>query len=328
MSNQIKKIILVTGIAVAVFLTGCGRKDDSSNSEEKATKALMIISSMDTFREMLGNAAIESGKEIGMEVDVVTAEGSSDKQVELMKAAEGEGYDIILCNPVDANTALQLEISAGELPIVFFNSCPEENLLEEGKYVYAGSNEADAGKFQAEYVLSNMKDKNEINVAILQGQKGHSATLGRTNAIKDTLAASGKKINYVFSDYGDWDAAKSEELFDIFLKTGNEADAIICNNDAMALGVISSFKKNGIDPSETMILGVDATGDGCQAILDGTMDYTVCQSATGQGKAAIDAAKALLSGTALTEVEYGAKNGLYVWVPFEPVSIDNVKDYQ
>ena len=112
------------------------------------------------------------------------------------------------------------------------------------------------------------------------------------------------------------------------MKTGRTVDCIICNNDEMALGVIESCKSNKIDPSSFLILGVDATAGGCEAIENGDMGFTVCQSASGQGKACVDAAMALVEGQDLTKVEYAMDNGIYVYVPFEPVSAQNVTEYK
>ena len=86
--------------------------------------------------------------------------------IDVYKRQVDGGYDVILCNPVDTDTALQLQLAAGDLPIVFFNSCPSDDRLEAGKYVFVGSNEAEAGGYQAEYILDKYKDQDEINVAI------------------------------------------------------------------------------------------------------------------------------------------------------------------
>lgn len=309
------------------MLTGCN-VGGIQGRNAGSVKALMIVSTQDTFRETVAEEAGKVAQEQGMQLDVVIGDGTSDTQVKTIKEGVSKGYDVIICNPADAATALQLEIAAGDTPMVFFNSCPEERLLKKGKYVYVGSNEQDAGKFQAEYVLDKLGSKQELNVMLIQGEQQHSATNGRTSAVKNALKDSGKKINYIFSDYADWSREKAKNMFDIMLKTGRDVDCVITNNDEMALGAIESCKEHEIDPASLVILGVDATKEGCEAIENGEMSFTVCQSAPGQGRACVEAAKALVSGEDMSKVEYATENGLYVYVPFEPVTTQNVAEYK
>ena len=92
----------------------------------------------------------------------------------------------------------------------------------------------------------------------------------------------------------------------------------------MAIGAINWLKDNGYDTHQYLVAGIDATADGRQAVADGDMYMTVLQDTAGQGNAAIDAALALGSGGSLKDVEGSTDNLKYVWVPFVPVTKDNV----
>lgn len=307
-----------------VILSACGKTSGSSKTD---IKILFTINDKNPFREILADAAQKAASEKGCSLDVVYAQGIIENQVKQIQQAATNGYDAILCSPIDIDTTTELKSSSGDLPIIFATSCPNEKYLVEDKYIYVGSSESIAGEYQAEYVLDQLASKDEINVVLLKGPNGHSATVGRTKGIKKVLAESGKKINYIFEDYAKWSEDNAKKLFEIFLRTGKTADCVMCNNDSIALGVIKACKENNIDPGSMLILGVDATADGCAAIQSGDMAFTVYQSGTGQGQAAVEAAIAIASGASAKDMEGISDDKKHVWVPFEKVDAGNVTKY-
>lgn len=322
MKKKIKTLGLL-GLLV-MLAAGCGSQEAKNNS---GTKIYLTLNAMDSFRQTLVDAAAEEATARGASLDVGDAQDSIETQMQMIKSASEQGYDVILCGAVSIDTIVEIKASAGETPIIFFNSCPQKKQLEKGQYVYVGSDEQVAGQFQAEYILDKLASKDEINVVLLKGPKGHSATVGRTNGVKQTLKASGKKINYVFEDYANWETDQAKKLFELFLKTGSPVDCVICNNDGMALGVVEACKEAGIDLGTLPILGVDATADGCKAIQNGEMAFTVYQSGLGQGKKAVEMAAYLAKNSQGEDVEGITEDGLYVWVPFEKVDSSNVSEY-
>jgi inositol transport system substrate-binding protein len=322
-----KKIsILLTIIMMFAIISGCGSK--SSVSSNKNVKILFSVSdASDSFRTILTENAKSYAESENVDLTIMDAANSIEKQVEHMKEAVSGGYNVIICAPVDPATTLQLKKAAEGLPIVFMNSAPSDNLLEKNKYIYVASNENVAGQYQAEYIIDYLKNKSDINVVLFKGEKGHSATIGRTKAVKETFKEKGINVQYVFEDNANWSRQTAKEMFNIFLTTGRKFDYVICNNDEMALGVIDSFRENKIDPSSIPIVGIDATGDGCNAVVDGSMKLTVYQSAKGQSESAVQAAIKLGSGGTLSNIENITDDGKYIWVPFEKVDKNNVKQY-
>ena len=231
-------------------LAGCSSKGTGDGS---GIRIYLTVSQADTFRSSLIDAAAKEAEKIGAEFVAEDAEGVLETQVAQIKKAAQEGYDVILCNPINTDTALELEEIAGSIPIVFYNSCPDDKRLKADKYVYVGSSEADAGRYQAEYILENSQGKDEVNIVIMQGELGHSATKERTDSLIQALKESDKTINVVFKDTANWDQGQAKDLFNIFLSTGQPYDFVASNNDSMALGVLDAYAENNINPADVPV---------------------------------------------------------------------------
>lgn len=322
-----KKISLMLIIIISlVVFSGCSSKNNATSN--KKVKILFTVSdASDSYRKMLADGAKSYAESKGIEIDVKDAAGVIETQVSQVKEAVAGGYNVIICAPVDPTTALELERIAKGVPIVFMNSEPDGKLLEKNKYIYVSSNEEVAGQYEAEYVLKYLNNKKDLKVVLLKGEKGHRATKGRTDAVKQTFADKGINAEYVFEDNANWSREKAKEMIKVFLTTGKKFDCIIANNDNMALGAMDALRESNIDPSTVPILGVDATIDACKAIKDGSIQLSVYQSAKGQSISAVEAAIKLGSGNDLSRIENITKDGKYIWIPFEKVDKTNVDKY-
>lgn len=95
----------------------------------------------------------------------------------------------------------------------------------------------------------------------------------------------------------------------------------------MATGAIMACQKNNIDLNNMPILGVDATEQGCKAIIDKQMVFTVYQPAAPQGAEAAKAAIELAKGGTLDNFDTLSEDKLHILVPFEKVDETNAQDY-
>jgi inositol transport system substrate-binding protein len=141
----------------------------------------------------------------------------------------------------------------------------------------------------------------------------------RTKDIHDVIATpecSGMEV--VAEEPGLWQRTMGNNIMTNWLSAGLEFDAVIANNDEMAIGAIQAMKATGIDMNKVVVAGVDATADALQAMESGELDVTVFQDAKAQGRGAVDAAIRLAKSEDVDQK---------VWVPFELVTPANYKDY-
>ena len=126
------------------------------------------------------------------------------------------------------------------------------------------------------------------------------------------------KLNILDEQTAMWMRDKAQDLMTNWLTTGQSFDGVISNNDEMAIGAILSMKAAGMDMSQVVVGGVDATQDALAAMAAGDLDVTVFQDAAGQGAGALDAALKLAKGEAVDQK---------VYVPFQLVTPDTLSNF-
>ncbi|MGZ3298216.1 MAG: substrate-binding domain-containing protein, partial [Asticcacaulis sp.] len=159
--------------------------------------------------------------------------------------------------------------------------------------------------------------KNSGNIVILRGEEGHPAAIERTQGVKEILATRAG-IHLVAEAGCDWKRDKAEKQVTQWRQSGQHIDAILANNDEMALGAIDALKKANIPAGKIAVAGVDGTADALAAIRSGYLTMSFLQNANAQGKQALTDAKAF-AGKQYAE--------LYDWVPYELIIPSNVAEY-
>ncbi|MBR5356952.1 MAG: substrate-binding domain-containing protein [Lachnospiraceae bacterium] len=331
MRNILKRtiVLMLCSAMVVLSLAGCGAKSSGGAVSGNGVKILMTIhDDTDTFLNTLIEAMQAKAQASGVTLEIVTCGGDATVQREQIAKAASSGYDAVICRLADATTILQMEIAAGDMPIVFVNNEPSADYLKADKFIYVGSFEQDAGRYQAEYVWNGLGKPSSLNVIIMEGMKGHAAVPQRTNAVKYFFLDNGVDANIVFCDYGDWSDSVAYNKLEMFKLTKQPFDCIICNNDPMAIGAINWLKDNGYDTKKILVAGIDATDSGCDAIRSGDMFMTVLQDTVGQGEAAIESAVTLAKGKSVSTLSGATEDLKYVWVPFVPITPSNIDQYK
>ena len=154
---------------------------------------------------------------------------------------------------------------------------------------------------------------------ILQSMLRHPAGIQRTKDIHDVVAMDMCNfIEIIDTQVGNVARNQGQDLMTNWLTTGDEFDAVIANNDEMAIGAILAMKADGVDMDSVIVGGIDATPGALQAMAAGDLDVTVFQNAAAQGAGSVQTAIALANGESVPR---------FFRIPFELVTPENMADY-
>ena len=128
-------------------------------------------------------------------------------------------------------------------------------------------------------------DKNNNGVlqyVMLEGEHGSIEARERTEFSIGTINKAGIKTEQLALKAADWqrDLAKTN-ISSLLLQYGKNIEAIIANNDEMAIGAVEALQNNGYnlgDKNKTIVVvGIDATAEAQELIKKGFMAGSVMQ---------------------------------------------------
>lgn len=273
----------------------------------------------DNFLTTLRNNIEATAKEQGVEVQIEDAKNEVGTQLNQIQNFVASGVKAIIVNPVDTDATVGMSEAAekAKIPLIYVNRQPVNVDKLPDNQAFVASNEAVSGTLQMQEVCKLMKGKGKI--VVMMGELSNQAAVQRTKDIEDVIAKDGcKDIKIVEKQTAEWSRTKGNDLMTNWLSAGTEFDAVVSNNDEMALGAIQALKAAGRPMDKVIVAGIDATADALAAMKAGDLDVTVFQSAAGQGKGALEAAVKLAKGEAVDQK---------VWIPFELVTPENMDKY-
>jgi len=335
--------VLIVIILLAVALGGCGGGAAQPAQEEPAKEEPAAEAPAATEEPAAEAPAAEAGDDgtikIGLTMlfddlwlttlrDAMTAYAESQPGVELIAVDSKEdvavqlgqvenfvaqGVDAIIVIPANTDAVEPMTKAAQDagIPLVYVNRKPAD--LPEG-VAYVGSDSIDAGIFQAEWLAEKLGGKG--NVVIMQGNLAQEAAQQRTAGVKQVFEKY-PDIKIIKEDTGNWSRDQGLALMENWLSTGDQIDAVASNNDEMAIGALSAIEAAG-KLGQILVAGVDASPDALAEMDKGRLNMTVFQNAAGQGEGGIKAAIALAKGEKIDQI---------TWIPYEPVTPENYKDY-
>ena len=302
--------LLIAAILILTILNGCNR---NSNSPRQITIGVSYQDLQNEFVIRLQDAIRAKAKELNIKLVELDAQGHAERQVSQIENFVARNVDAIILNPEDQyGSSPAVDIAVREhKPIVVINSIVA-NLDKANAYV--GSPDEEAGKIEANEMMRILKGKG--NIVLLQGPYGHSAEVQRTKGIKEVLSKF-PDARIIAQQTGNWDRAQSLSVMENWLSSGRQINAVIAENDEMAMGALNAITAAG-KQKEIPIIGIDAIPDALKAVSDGKLAGTVFQDAHGQGALSVELAYQLVKGQRVKHTNY---------IPFQLVTKANVNNF-
>ena len=289
-------------------------------ADEAAAKTKIYVSiakTNDRFIDILSGAVSQAaGNDPDIDLTLVNANNDGQTQLNQVRDAIAAHADAIVILGVDGKTEVAAGnmAAAGKVPLVFLNRLPPADRFA-GKVSIVSSNDLVAGRLQMRLIADKLHGAG--NIVILRGEEGHPAAAQRTQGVKEILAEQ-PGIHLIEEATGNWQRDQGEQLITKWLASGEHIDAILCNNDEMAIGAINALKKAKIPAGKVLVAGVDGTPDGLDAIRGGYLTLSLLQNAKAQG------AQSLVDAKKFADHQYA---DFYDWVPYELILPSNVEQY-
>ena len=241
-----------------------------------AQKIGLAMANQDTFLSIMSSALIAHAKKVGASVQMEVAQDDVGKQLSQIQNFVAQKVEAIIINPVDTDATPRMTkiVTDAKIPLVYVNRKPADFDKLPAGVAFVASDERVSGTLQTKEVCRVLKGKG--NIVVLMGELSNEAGRTRTKDIEEVVATkecSGMKI--LDKREGKWSRTQGQDIVTNWLSSGLKFDAVISNNDEMAIGAINALKAANKWKPDFMVAGIDATPDALASMKAGDLKVTV-----------------------------------------------------
>jgi len=258
--------LLAAAAAVALMST-------AALAQDKVKVGLIQIDLSNPFHLGEVDGAKEAARRAGFDLVVTSGEGDVTKQIQAMENLINEGVSVISINFIDAAAfgPTMAKAAAAGIPVVCLHS------KIDGCAAVLGFDERYTGKIVGEYAAELLKKRHngEVKgeVANLQGLLGQGLNTDRSGGFTDVMAQyPGVKV--VAQEPTNWDPTKAVSITENWMTAYPNLELIYGNSDSLTVPAANVVERAG-KQDQVLIVSVDGTQPGLEAVKSGAMESTV-----------------------------------------------------
>ena len=292
--------LIVILCMVCSLMIGCGNSNEqgeNSNSGDKKIIGLVVHSLDDNYVSYLVDA-FENAVAETEEYELMVLDSKKDVNTESQNVTNLISMNAagIVLHCVDSNACENYVTQCKEsgIPLVttkalYSSTQPDTTIIMDSH---------DAGVAQAEGLVEQMGE--EGKVVILLGELGSEYTNERTAGNKEVFEKY-EGISVIQEECANWSRADAMDIIENLLQSGQEFNAVISNNDEMAIGAGLAIQGQGLNLDDYYIAGIDSTPEALDAISEGILDVTVFDNVKNIADTAVEALEKLNNGEEVEE---------------------------
>lgn len=291
---NIKKATALLSLAVFLIATmfGCAKSADFDNKNNNI--AIITKGSDSNFWNDMKNGAMSAANEYNVNITFEGPENEEDykTQNKMIENAISSNTGVIILSAIDFeknSAAVQKAIDSG-IKVITVDSDVDVN----GKELFIGTNNIEAGKKAAKQVVDLCKEQKSINIGIVnygantengkERLKGFSDYIDKIDNAKivDTVNIESNKESAT---------AGAEEL----LKNHKQINVLIGFNEWSTLGVAYAIKELNLN-DKVFGIGFDSNVNCVNMLESGEIDTLIVQNPFSMGYTSVSKASEILSG--------------------------------
>lgn len=262
-------------MALSTGLFAAGQQEGGSGEATLGTAIRTLQNPYQANYKVGGDLyAAEAG---GLEHVVLTCEGSSEKQLNDIKAlvAKTGGDMVLMVDPNEAPNVVPIGRAmedAGVYWVSWWNKPEEVKVMDYPHWVaHISYDGLGGGEFTAQALVDAIGGEGKI--IALQGMLANSVAQDRFQGLQNVLAKN-PKVELVAYEAADWDRSIAYDKTMSMLVANPDIKGVWAANDNMALGALEALRSKGL-AGKVLVTGLDGVEEIFTAIENGEAAATV-----------------------------------------------------
>ena len=213
--------------------------------------------------------------ENGYDLQFVDCDNDSEAQINAVRQFIQNDVDYIVIDPIVSTgwDTVLTECEDAGIPVIVIDRTIEDS----DKYVsWVGSEFMNEGLAAGAWLkaYAELKGISDLNVLVIEGSTGSSATIGRKDGFKKYADENG--WNIIDSQSGDFTQEGGQQVMESYCKSyEGQFNVVVCHNDNEAFGAMDAMKAAGVSygvNGDVILISFDACTAGLEFVKSGDIN--------------------------------------------------------